>query len=59
MGQTQPELWLLLNAGFKPKKLISLGYKKYTVYYYNRKFPLIKQKYQKIINAEKELLGLK
>jgi len=51
-GKLQPEIYMLLRSGWKPKDLIRIGYKKKTVYNYSCRMPMIIINYK---NAIKKL----
>lgn len=42
LGRSQPVVWILLVRGYKPKKLIELGYTETLVYRYNARLSEVK-----------------
>jgi len=47
-GFAQPEIYVLLLKGYKPRDLINIGLSKSTVYNYSAKVPFIKLKLKEL-----------
>lgn len=56
-GKSKPEIYLLLDAGVKPKTLIKkLGFKASIVYNYNKRYKIAKEEFHRIM--ERNLVGV-
>lgn len=51
-NKSKPELYLLLDAGLTPKNLIERGYSKATVYAYNKRYKIAKEKTKKLLTKK-------
>jgi hypothetical protein len=52
-GITQPEIYVLLLKGHKPKDLINIGLPKSTVYNYSANLPFLKIKLKELVKKLK------
>lgn len=50
-GKSKPEIYLLLDAGVKPKTLIKIGFKPSIVYNYNRRYKVAKEEFRRIMDT--------
>jgi hypothetical protein len=53
-GFLQPEIYILLLKGYKPKQLIDIGLKKTTVYNYSARLPEIQMRLKDLQKKLKE-----
>jgi hypothetical protein len=54
-GFLQPEIYILLLKGYKPKQLIDIGLKRSTVYNYSVRLPEIQMRLKKLQKQLKEV----